>query len=201
MRTAKSRGPDAPTLASSSREASFLGATVARKPGHRGEREVSRKPSRRESRIASAEPVCSCAFFCACLHTRPRVQRAPGFPCALCSRAGAKVKQSSGGSRRENADACSYCCLTIESENLFSHGLNFAPAGGGGLGWGAAASSHCSRRESFPHPPRSSSAATSPASGRGEARRPPSSHDKTSACPYFNVIASPLRSMFAIRPT
>jgi hypothetical protein len=41
-RTAKSCGPDAPTLASSSREASFLGATVANKPGHRGEREISR---------------------------------------------------------------------------------------------------------------------------------------------------------------
>src|SRR5664279_2617868 len=46
-RTAKSYGPDAPTLASSSREASFfasfLGATVARKPGHRGEREAAVK--------------------------------------------------------------------------------------------------------------------------------------------------------------
>jgi hypothetical protein len=41
LRTAKSCGPDAPTLASSSREASFLGATVAIKPGHRGEREIS----------------------------------------------------------------------------------------------------------------------------------------------------------------
>jgi hypothetical protein len=40
-RTAKSCGPDAPTLASSSREASFLGATVTTKPGHRGEREIS----------------------------------------------------------------------------------------------------------------------------------------------------------------
>src|SRR6266436_1580743 len=39
--------------------------TVARKPGHRGEHEISRKPLRREGRIASAEPVCSCAFFCA----------------------------------------------------------------------------------------------------------------------------------------
>src|SRR5258707_6814551 len=47
------------------------------------ELEVSRKPLRRERRDASAEPVCSCAFLCACLHTRPRVQRAPGFPCAL----------------------------------------------------------------------------------------------------------------------
>src|SRR3984885_15620428 len=25
-----------------------------------------------------------CVFLCACLHTRPRVQRAPGLPCALC---------------------------------------------------------------------------------------------------------------------
>ena len=38
LRTAKPCGPDAPTLASSSRETSFLGMTVANKPGHRGER-------------------------------------------------------------------------------------------------------------------------------------------------------------------
>src|SRR5450756_978239 len=50
----------------------FPAAMVARKPGHQGERGVSCKPSRREGRIASAEPVCSCAFFCAFLHTRPR---------------------------------------------------------------------------------------------------------------------------------
>src|SRR5664279_1740004 len=43
LRTAKSCGPDAPTLASSSRGASFLGATVANKPGHRGEREAAVK--------------------------------------------------------------------------------------------------------------------------------------------------------------
>ena len=40
---------------------SIHAAMVARKPGHQGERGVSCKPSRRESRIASAEPVCSCA--------------------------------------------------------------------------------------------------------------------------------------------
>ena len=40
----------------------FPRMTVARKPGHRGERGISRKPLRREGRIASAEPVCSCAF-------------------------------------------------------------------------------------------------------------------------------------------
>src|SRR6266436_6302445 len=41
MRTAKSCGSDAPMLASSLREEAQ--ATVSNKPGHRGEREVSRK--------------------------------------------------------------------------------------------------------------------------------------------------------------
>jgi hypothetical protein len=40
-RTAKSCGPDAPTLVSSRRN--YSPATVARKPGHRGERAISRK--------------------------------------------------------------------------------------------------------------------------------------------------------------
>jgi hypothetical protein len=43
LRTVKPCGPDAPTLASSSREASFSRAMVARKPGHQGERGISRK--------------------------------------------------------------------------------------------------------------------------------------------------------------
>jgi hypothetical protein len=80
-------------------------ATVAKKPGHRGEREVSRNPSRRESRSVSAEPVCSCAFFCAFLHTRPRVQRAPGFPCALYFERSRPLHHTSGTSCRENAEA------------------------------------------------------------------------------------------------
>src|ERR1700686_4220184 len=43
----------------------FSPATVARKPGHRGEREVSRKPSRRESRMFPVEPVVlPPCFFC-----------------------------------------------------------------------------------------------------------------------------------------
>ena len=33
-----------------------------KKAGRRGEHSISRKPLRRECRIASAEPVCSCAF-------------------------------------------------------------------------------------------------------------------------------------------
>src|SRR5216683_3056577 len=32
-----------------------------------------------------------CAFSCATLHTRPRVQRAPGFPCALFDSRGTTI--------------------------------------------------------------------------------------------------------------
>ena len=87
LRTAKSCGPDAPMagvkLLRSSR---FLGATVTNKLwSRRGEHGISRKPLRREGRTASAEPVCSCAFLLHMhWHMRPRVQRAPGLPCALC---------------------------------------------------------------------------------------------------------------------
>jgi hypothetical protein len=49
MRTAKTCGPDTPTLVSSSRQGAR--ATVARKPGHRGERVISRKPLRGECRV------------------------------------------------------------------------------------------------------------------------------------------------------
>jgi hypothetical protein len=62
---------------------SLSGATVARKPGHRGERGISRKTIAQGRPDVSAEPVCSCAFFLRILHTGPRVQRAPGLPCAL----------------------------------------------------------------------------------------------------------------------
>ena len=43
-------------------------------------------------------------LFCALLHTRPRVQQAPGIPCAL-SFFGRMILQTSGASRRENAEA------------------------------------------------------------------------------------------------
>jgi hypothetical protein len=45
-------------------------------------------------------------FLCT-LHTRPRVQRAPGLPCALCSRGGQRSKQASGAMRREIAKSYS----------------------------------------------------------------------------------------------
>ena len=83
MRTAKSCGPDAPTLASSSRKETFADDS-GKKPRSLGRaRRKPLKPLRREGRTASAEPVCSCAFLYLTLHARPRVQRAPGLPCAL----------------------------------------------------------------------------------------------------------------------
>jgi hypothetical protein len=79
-RTAKSCGPDAPTLASSSREASFSGATVANKPGHRGEREGNRKTIARGMPDVSGVTVVTnaCAFY-HCTRGCGRAER-PAFP-------------------------------------------------------------------------------------------------------------------------
>ena len=107
----------------------FSWMTVARKPGHRGERGVSRKPLRREGRDASAEPVCSCAFFCACLHTRPRVQRAPGFPCALLflSRAAIDAKLGRIAPRDREAVSADTRCLKIESADIYRARMRHIP--------------------------------------------------------------------------
>jgi hypothetical protein len=40
------------------------------------------------------------------LHTRPRVQRAPGLPCALSRRGGQEITHNSGAPRREIEDLC-----------------------------------------------------------------------------------------------
>jgi hypothetical protein len=75
------------------------GGKQARSPGRA--RNKLLKPSRREGRC-SGEPVVtnSCAFYT--LRTRLRVQRAPGFPCALCF-LGDKFLHNSGATRRGNA--------------------------------------------------------------------------------------------------
>ena len=106
-RTAKSCGPGAPVLA-----LSFVGQVLrsdgGKKAGHRGEREVSRKPLRREGRIASAEPVCSCVLsFVHFAHetagaARTRSSLRPLFAERV------KVTKISGASRHENADACPF---------------------------------------------------------------------------------------------
>jgi hypothetical protein len=94
LRTAKSCGPDAPTLASSLAEvlSALPGSdktliremTVAKEPGHRGERDISRKTIACGNAGRFRCTRCySCAFYHYQVHTRPRVQRAPGIPHAL----------------------------------------------------------------------------------------------------------------------
>jgi hypothetical protein len=90
-----------PQLAPSSGEATSRGRRWQKSSAHRGDHVISRKPLRREGRMLSASPVCSCAHPCAILHTRPRVQRAPGFPCALLHCGGRTSAQSSGIMPRE----------------------------------------------------------------------------------------------------
>ena len=108
-RTAKSCGPDAPMAGVKSlRSSRFLGMTVTNKLwSHRGEHEISRQTIARGRPDASAEPVCSCAFSLSALHMRPRVQRAPGLPCALSFFGGERICKSSGAMRGENAKVCS----------------------------------------------------------------------------------------------
>src|SRR5258708_39329568 len=83
MRMAKSCGSDAPGLASSLREEAQ--ATVATKPGHRGEHEGNRKT------IARGMPGdfrCDrgdyARVLCFISHARLWAHRAPGITCALC---------------------------------------------------------------------------------------------------------------------
>jgi hypothetical protein len=82
-RTAKSCGPDASTAASSRRN-SFPQATVTIKPDHRGEHEVTVKPScvgmPGYSGVTAVTNSCGLFFS----HARLRVHWAPGIPHALC---------------------------------------------------------------------------------------------------------------------
>src|SRR5215510_1828281 len=87
MRRVKSCGPDVAVLALSPREAQLLGGDGGKRAVRRGEHVISRKA------IAQGRPEC---FRCTCMlvcvscyaqrHTRPRVQQAPGLPCALWMR-------------------------------------------------------------------------------------------------------------------
>ena len=83
-RTAKSCGPDAPTLASSFAGSFPVQATVAKEPGHRGEHEVTVKTIAQGRPDVFGEPVVTVLVCFFISHARLRVHRAPGFPCALC---------------------------------------------------------------------------------------------------------------------
>ncbi len=92
QRTAKSCGPDTPTLVSSLRScvgptglrqniSAGDGGKRARSPGR--VRHKPLKPLRAGMPGDSGVLVYSCAFYQFKAHTRPRVQRAPGIPHAL----------------------------------------------------------------------------------------------------------------------
>src|SRR5256885_11819387 len=93
-RTAKSCGPGTAMLALSLWSNSQV--TVTTSPLHRGEHEVSRKAIAQGMSECFRCPVCSCAPNAQFRHTRPRVQRAPGIPCALWFEGEAKNLQNSG---------------------------------------------------------------------------------------------------------
>jgi len=80
-----------------------------------GEHGISRQT------IAQGMPDCSdctcmlvCVFFCARLHTRPRVQQAPGIPCSLCF-LGDTSDANLGRIRRENAKSYPRHCERSEA--------------------------------------------------------------------------------------
>src|SRR6478736_3650589 len=107
-RTAKSCGSDAPMPASSLREDAQ--ATVSNKPGHRGEREVSRKTiARGMPGLFRCDRGDYARVLCLISHARLRVHWAPGIPCALYF-LGERFLQHSDASRRGNAE--SYLDLT-----------------------------------------------------------------------------------------
>src|SRR3954462_14233447 len=61
----------------------FPGRNGGKRAVLRGELVISRKAIAQGMSDALRCPVCSCAHFFYPLHMRPRVQRAPGIPCAL----------------------------------------------------------------------------------------------------------------------
>src|SRR6266436_7472335 len=129
LRTAKSCGPDAPTLASSSRSCVgptgfrqnlALRMTVAKEPGHRGEHDISRKT------IACGNAGrfrCTRCYSCAFYHykcTRGRgCQGHPSFPTPSL---GGRFSNASGASRRENTDTCLWASQRVEIERTFARG-------------------------------------------------------------------------------
>ena len=95
-------------------------AMEARRIRLHGERGISRQP------IARGMPECSgctCMLVCAShyiLHTRPRVQQAPGIPCSLSG--GTRFMQASGASRAARTQ-CHICVGWVSLRS--THPTNF----------------------------------------------------------------------------
>ena len=110
LRTAKSCGSDAPTLVSSRR--SNPSATVARKPGHRGEHDISRKTIAQGVPGVSGVPVYSCALLPTTIaHEAAGASRTRHFPAPFVFK-GVNSGHNSGATAPREI----FCCLKIESE-------------------------------------------------------------------------------------
>ena len=117
-RTAKSCGPDALTAGVSSQDAkAFCEGGDKQAQSRRGEHEVSRNPSRRESRVVSGYtcgptpellPICSgpMGAIGTRLSLRPLLKR------------GRNEQQGSGKTCRENVDVCLTSCATCLVSSL-----------------------------------------------------------------------------------
>jgi hypothetical protein len=108
---AKARGPDPPTLGSSLARR-FAGRRWLQSPVHRGERAISRKPSRRECRVAPAGPVvpAACVFL---LQAGHGCSQHPAFPApSVLPRAATDA--SPGQCHAAGCETVPYRCLTFE---------------------------------------------------------------------------------------
>ena len=148
-RTAKSCGSGAAVLALSFARSKFAG-DGGKRAVLRGEHEVSRKA------IAQGRPECSrctCMLVCTfCLrksHARPRVQQAPGLPCALYFRR-ANEDANLGRLRRENAKAYSVRTHGERSEQSMSRHRDRDGCSLRSIDWLAENSAHKSCRVSLP---------------------------------------------------
>ena len=102
-RTAKSCGPDIPTLISNWRQFPLM--TGARKPGPRGDHEGNRKTIAQGMPADFGVPVVTTLVCFLYLRTRLWVQRAPGIPCALLP-GGRSFGQQPGHDSRRGKASC-----------------------------------------------------------------------------------------------
>jgi hypothetical protein len=102
LRTAKSCGPDAPTLASSWRRRLRRRRWQESPVTGESTKETVKTIARGMPGDSGVTVVTNSRVFL--LHARLRALRAPGIPCALIW--GRKVMQDSGASRRERAELC-----------------------------------------------------------------------------------------------
>ena len=120
-RTAKSCGSDAPMLASSLREGAQ--ATVSNKPGHRGEREVSRKTIARGMPGETGVTVVTTlvCLFLFCMRGCGRVGR-PAFPAPSEFQKAGRSWQTSREACGEIAKPCLCTASCLKIESVAMHG-------------------------------------------------------------------------------